>query len=167
MIIIALKRRERIKHKRNKWCPTQMLITCWLMPSPSLSGDQTLLANSQSFYTRHGVLWYGISLWPVSCLSLALSQLLVHLLTGRAWGTGASLIWVSTTWQQRKHQYVITVIVILSSIHSSVPAKKKINSLTTKIKMPVLVACPSRDCLLFNLKTTNCTCFFSILSYCK
>ena len=44
-------------------------------------------ANSPSLYTGHEVLWYGISLWlvRVSCPGHAPSQLLVHLLTGRAW----------------------------------------------------------------------------------
>ena len=38
-------------------------------------------------YTEHDVLWCGISLWllRVSCPGYAPSQLLVHLLAGRAW----------------------------------------------------------------------------------
>ena len=43
---------------------------------------------SPSFIAEHGIIWYGISLWPLwaSCLSCVPSQLLVHLqlLTGKA-----------------------------------------------------------------------------------
>ena len=44
-------------------------------------------------YTEHGVLWYGIPLWlvQVSCPGSAPSQLLAHLLAGRAWETEKSL----------------------------------------------------------------------------
>ena len=44
-------------------------------------------------YTGHDVPWYGISLWlvQVSCPSYAPSQLLAHLLAGRAWETEKSL----------------------------------------------------------------------------
>ena len=44
-------------------------------------------------YTGHDVPWYGISLWlvQVSCPSSASSQLLAHLLAGRAWETEKSL----------------------------------------------------------------------------
>ena len=44
-------------------------------------------------YTGHDVLWYGISLWRVrvSCPGSAPSQLLAHLLAGRAWETEKSL----------------------------------------------------------------------------
>ena len=40
-------------------------------------------------YTGHDVLWYGIPLWlvRVSCPGYAPSQLLAHLLAGRAWET--------------------------------------------------------------------------------
>ena len=46
-----------------------------------------------SLYTGHDVLWYGISLWlvQVSCPGYAPSQLLAHLLAGRAWETEKSL----------------------------------------------------------------------------
>ena len=46
-----------------------------------------------SLYTGHDVLWYGIALWlvGVSCPGCAPSQLLVHLLAGRAWETEKSL----------------------------------------------------------------------------
>ena len=46
-----------------------------------------------SLYTGHDVPWYGISLWlvQVSCPGYAPSQLLVHLLAGRAWETEKSL----------------------------------------------------------------------------
>ena len=46
-----------------------------------------------SLYTEHDVLWYGISLWlvQVSCPGYAPSQLLVHLLAGRARETEKSL----------------------------------------------------------------------------
>ena len=44
-------------------------------------------------YTGHYILWYGISLSlvQVSCPGYAPSQLLVHLLAGRAWETEKSL----------------------------------------------------------------------------
>ena len=44
-------------------------------------------------YTGHDVPWYGISLWlvRVSCPGYAPSQLLAHLLAGRAWETEKSL----------------------------------------------------------------------------
>ena len=44
-------------------------------------------------HTGHDVLWYGISLWlvQVSCPGYAPSQLLAHLLAGRAWETEKSL----------------------------------------------------------------------------
>ena len=50
-------------------------------------------ATPPSLYTEHDVLWYGISLWLVrlSCPGCAPSQLLVHLLAGRAWETEKSL----------------------------------------------------------------------------
>ena len=53
------------------------------------SSDLPLLANSPSLYTEHDVLWCGISLWLVwvSCPGSAPSQLLAHLLAGRAWET--------------------------------------------------------------------------------
>ena len=46
-----------------------------------------------SSYTGHDALWYGIALWlvRVSCPGHAPSQLLVHLLSGRAWETEKSL----------------------------------------------------------------------------
>ena len=46
-----------------------------------------------SLYTEHDILWYGISLWlvRVSCPGRAPSQLLVHLLAGRAWESEKSL----------------------------------------------------------------------------
>ena len=46
-----------------------------------------------SLYTEHDVLWYGIPLWlvQVSCPGYAPSQLLAHLLAGRAWETEKSL----------------------------------------------------------------------------
>ena len=46
-----------------------------------------------SLYTGHDVPWYGISLWlvRVSCPGHASSQLLAHLLAGRAWETEKSL----------------------------------------------------------------------------
>ena len=51
------------------------------------------LANFPSLYTGHDIIWYGILLWPVwvSCPGYAPSQLLVHLLAGRAWETEKSL----------------------------------------------------------------------------
>ena len=44
-------------------------------------------------YTEHDVLWYGICLWlvRVSCPGYAPSQLLAHLLAGRAWETEKAL----------------------------------------------------------------------------
>ena len=44
-------------------------------------------------YTGHDVPWYGIPLWlvRVSCPGSAPSQLLAHLLAGRAWETEKSL----------------------------------------------------------------------------
>ena len=44
-------------------------------------------------YTGHDILWYGIPLWlvRVSCPGHAPSQLLAHLLAGRAWETEKSL----------------------------------------------------------------------------
>ena len=44
-------------------------------------------------YTGHDVPWYGIPLWlvQVSCPGSAPSQLLAHLLAGRAWETEKSL----------------------------------------------------------------------------
>ena len=44
-------------------------------------------------YTEHDVPWYGIPLWlvRVGCPGYAPSQLLVHLLAGRAWETEKSL----------------------------------------------------------------------------
>ena len=44
-------------------------------------------------YTGHDVPWYGIPLWlvRVSCPGCAPSQLLAHLLAGRAWETEKSL----------------------------------------------------------------------------
>ena len=44
-------------------------------------------------YTGHDVPWYGIPLWlvRVSCPGSAPSQLLIHLLAGRAWETEKSL----------------------------------------------------------------------------
>ena len=44
-------------------------------------------------YTGHNVPWYGIPLWlvRVSCPGYAPSQLLAHLLAGRAWETEKSL----------------------------------------------------------------------------
>ena len=44
-------------------------------------------------YTGHDVPWYGIPLWlvRVSCPGYAPSQLLAHLLAGRAWETEKSL----------------------------------------------------------------------------
>ena len=46
-----------------------------------------------SLYTGHDVPWYGILLWlvRVSCPGCAPSQLLAHLLAGRAWETEKSL----------------------------------------------------------------------------
>ena len=43
--------------------------------------------------TGHDVPWYGISFWlvRVSCPGCALSQLLAHLLAGRAWETEKSV----------------------------------------------------------------------------
>ena len=43
-------------------------------------------------YTGHDVPWYGIPLWlvQVSCPGYAPSQLLAHLLAGRAWETEKS-----------------------------------------------------------------------------
>lgn len=48
-----------------------------------------------SSHTEHDIVWYRISLWPVwvSCPGYTPSQLLVHLLTGKAWETGESLNW--------------------------------------------------------------------------
>ena len=45
-------------------------------------------------YTGHDVPWYGIPLWLVwvSCPGHAPSQLLAHLLAGRAWETEKSLV---------------------------------------------------------------------------
>ena len=44
-------------------------------------------------YTGHDIPWYGIPLWlvRVSCPGHAPSQLLAHLLAGRAWETEKSL----------------------------------------------------------------------------
>ena len=44
-------------------------------------------------YTGHDIPWYGIPLWlvRVSCPGYAPSQLLAHLLAGRAWETEKSL----------------------------------------------------------------------------
>ena len=49
--------------------------------------------TAPSLYTGHDILWYGILLWlvQVSCPGRAPSQLLVHLLAGRAWETEQSL----------------------------------------------------------------------------
>ena len=48
-----------------------------------------------SLYTEQDILWYGIPLWlvRVSNSGCASSQLLVHLLAGRAWETEKSLTW--------------------------------------------------------------------------
>ena len=57
------------------------------------SSDPPLPANSPCLYTGHDVPWYGIPLWlvRVSCPGHAASQLLAHLLAGRAWETEKSL----------------------------------------------------------------------------
>ena len=58
-----------------------------------LTDAQAAIRPSQptppSLYTGHDVPWYGIPLWlvRVSCPSYASSQLLAHLLAGRAWET--------------------------------------------------------------------------------
>ena len=51
------------------------------------------LPTPPSLYPRHDVPWYGIPLWlvQVSCPAYAPSQLLAHLLAGRAWETEKSL----------------------------------------------------------------------------
>ena len=85
-------------------------------------------------YTEHDVPWYGIPLWlvRVGCPGYAPSQLLVHLLAGRAWETEKSL---SATQQQLNHERVINSILTLNPKHSTVPAtKKKINSIPAKTR---------------------------------
>ena len=85
-------------------------------------------------YTGHDVPWYGIPLWlvRVSCPGYAPSQLLVHLLAGRAWETEKSL---SATQQQLNHERVINSILTPNPKHSTVPAtKKKINSIPAKTR---------------------------------
>ena len=54
---------------------------------------RTCWPAAPSLYTEHDVLWYGIFLWLVwvSCPGCVPSQLLAHLLAGRAWETEKSL----------------------------------------------------------------------------
>jgi len=53
---------------------------------PALEQWSQPLVYSSSLCTEHEVIWYGIPLWPVwvSCPGYGPSQLLVHLLAGRA-----------------------------------------------------------------------------------
>lgn len=69
-------------------------ITCSLMFSHcSRAAIGSCWPSPPSSYPGHGVLWCGISLWPVwvTSPSCAPSQLFVHLLAGRARGMERSL----------------------------------------------------------------------------
>ena len=58
-------------------------------PVSSRAAIRAALASPPCLYTGHDVPWYGIPLWlvQVSCPGSAPSQLLAHLLAGRAWET--------------------------------------------------------------------------------
>lgn len=108
-------------------------------PSP----EQQLATPSwlpQFIVTGHDLLGYGISLLPVwvTCPSPALPQLLVYLLTGRAWGTEMFLEFGVSIKQRLQHQCVISILIV-SPKDSIVPAaRKKINSLPAETRTVML-----------------------------
>ena len=81
--------------KEKKNCDAQ----CNCLPPADqcpVSSQATIHASrptSPCLYTGHDIPWYGIPLWLVwvSCPGSAPSQLLAHLLAGRAWETEKAL----------------------------------------------------------------------------
>lgn len=65
----------------------------WCFPTAWLNKAHCF--SHTSLHTEHNILWCRTSLWPVwvSCPGCTPSELLVHLLTSKAWETGKPLNW--------------------------------------------------------------------------
>lgn len=124
------KTQERILHKT---IFHHLLTNAQLVPEQQLTHPNQLLKFI--YWAWHPMAW--ISLWPVQTGSPGYdsSQLLVHLLTGKAWETTKLLA-------EGKHHLAPTRATALSTFfsyqtqkHSTVPStKKKINSVPAEIR---------------------------------
>lgn len=130
-------------NQRNK----HLLTTLWLMPSSSPSSNHWLLATPLSLCSENDSVVCNTPLFSSGPAypGCAPSQLLVQLLTCRAWKTKKSLTWSKHySAVTKKHQCAVNIFLMLNPKYSAVPVStKKINypSQNQDVFWPVLYLC--------------------------